>query len=116
MEKQPCIYVLASGKCGTLYTGVTSNLLARLHQHREGLIDGFTSRYGVTRLVYFEMADTMEAAIAREKQLKKWNRDWKLNLIEAGNPDWSDLATGLGMSPAVSKVVMDPRLRGDDGE
>lgn len=116
MEKQPCVYILASGKCGTLYIGVTSNLVARLHRHREGLIEGFTSRYGVTRLVYFEMADTMEAAIGREKQLKKWNRDWKLNLIEAGNPDWIDLAIGLGMSPFAREVAMDPRLRGDDGD
>lgn len=116
MEKLPCVYILASGKCGTLYIGVTSNLVARLHRHREGLIEGFTSRYGVTRLVYFEMADTMEAAIGREKQLKKWNRDWKLNLIEAGNPDWIDLAIGLGMSPFAREVAMDPRLRGDDGD
>jgi len=65
MEKQPCVYILASGKCGTLYIGVTSNLLARLQQHREGLIKGFTSRYGVTRLVHYEMADTMEAEGSR---------------------------------------------------
>ena len=115
VERQPCVYILASGRHGTLYIGVTSNLLARLQQHREGLIKGFTSRYGVTRLVHFEMADTMEAAIGREKALKKWNRDWKLNLIESGNPGWDDLAVGLGFAPIVTAEVMDSRLRGNDG-
>jgi len=99
VEKQPCVYILASSKHGTLYIGVTSNLIARLHQHREGLIEGFTSRYGVTRLVWFEMLATMKEAIAREKALKKWNRDWKLNLIERTNLEWVDLAPGLGFGP-----------------
>ena len=97
--RQPCVYILASGRHGTLYIGVTSDLLARLTQHREGLVKGFTSRYEVTRLVWYEMADTMEAVITREKQLKRWNRDWKLNLIERHNPEWSDLAIGLGFEP-----------------
>ena len=100
MERQPCVYILANGRHGTLYIGVTSNLLARLHQHREGLIPGFTSRYGVHRLVWYEMADTMESAIRREKQLKKWNRDWKLRLIEERNPEWFDLAIALGFALA----------------
>jgi putative endonuclease len=113
MEKQPCVYILASGKCGTLYIGVTSNLIGRLLQHREGLIKGFTSRYGVVHLVHFEMADTREAAIVREKQLKKWRRDWKLNLIERTNPDWTDLAIGLGLPPGVKVAIMDSRLRGE---
>jgi putative endonuclease len=113
----PCVYILASGKHGTLYIGVTSNLLARLHQHREGLIEGFTSRYGVNRLVYFEMSDDMLTAIAREKQLKKWRRAWKIELIEEANPGWIDLAIGLGFDPAASSaVLMDPRVRGDDEE
>jgi putative endonuclease len=99
MEWQPCVYILASRRCGTLYVGVTSNLIARLIQHREGLIPGFTSRYGVHRLVWYDVADTMEAAIHREKQLKRWNRDWKLRLIEEHNPDWDDLAIGLGLPP-----------------
>jgi putative endonuclease len=99
MDWQPCVYILASGRHSTLYIGVTSNLLRRIHQHREGLIKGFTSRYGIHRLVHYEMADTMEVAITREKQLKKWNRDWKLRLIEEGNLDWDDLAIGLGFSP-----------------
>ena len=116
MERQPCVYILASAKHGTTYIGVTSNLLGRLHQHREGLIKGFASRYGVKRLVHFEMADTMEAAITREKQLKKWNRDWKANLIEVANPHWDDLAIGLGFDPIPRPETMDSRLRGNDGE
>ena len=103
MEKQGFVYILASGKHGTLCIGVTSDLLGRLHQHREGLIKGFTTRYGVHRLIHFEIFDDMRAAIAREKQLKKWNRDWKLNLIEASNPAWVDLAEGLGFSPVIAK-------------
>ena len=99
MERRPSVYILSSGRHGTLYIGVTSNLMARLAQHRDGLIEGFTSRYGVARLVWFEAADTMEAVIRREKQLKKWNRDWKLRLIEETNPDWADLAIGLGFDP-----------------
>lgn len=99
MKRQPCTYILASKRHGTLYIGVTSNLLARLHQHREGLIEGFTKRYGVKRLVWFEMADTMEAAITREKQLKAWRRDWKVSLIEEQNPFWEDRAIGFGFPP-----------------
>ncbi len=102
-ERQPCVYILASGKHGTLYIGVTSDLAGRMHQHREGLIKGFTSRYGVARLVHFEMFDDMTNAIVREKQLKKWNRDWKLTLIESANPGWVDLAEGLGLRPAILK-------------
>ena len=101
MPKQPCVYILASRRHGTLYIGVTSNLPARLAQHRGGLIPGFASRYGAVRLVWYETADTMEAAIAREKQLKKWKRDWKLRLIEEANPRWFDLALGLGFGPSV---------------
>ena len=112
MERQPCVYILASRRHGTLYIGVTSNLLGRLVQHREGLIAGFTSRYGVTRLVWFAMADTMEAAITREKQLKKWNRDWKARLIEEDNPDWDDLAVGLGLPrPTILRPGTDDESR-----
>jgi putative endonuclease len=99
IERQPCVYILASGRHGTVYIGVTSNLMARLHQHRNGMIPGFTSRHHVHRLVHFEVADTMEAAIAREKQLKAWRREWKVNLIENDNPFWEDLAIGLGFPP-----------------
>jgi putative endonuclease len=75
IERQPCLYILASGRHGTIYIGVTSNLIARLHQHRTGATPGFASKYGVSRLVHYKIADTMEAAIAREKQLKAWHRD-----------------------------------------
>jgi len=97
--KEPCVYILASKPRGTLYIGVTSDLIARLHQHRTHAMPGFTARYAVHRLVHFEMCDTMETAISREKQLKNWHRPWKINLIEVGNPAWDDLATGLGFEP-----------------
>ena len=97
------VYILASAKHGTLYIGVTSDLTKRLHEHREGLIKGFTSRYGVTHLVHFESFEDMTSAITREKQLKKWRPDWKLNLIEATNPGWIDLADGLGLGAAISQ-------------
>ncbi|BAV97843.1 GIY-YIG nuclease family protein [Lysobacter enzymogenes] len=89
--KSPAIYLLASAKNGTLYIGVTSNLIQRVWQHRQHLTDGFSDRYDVTRLVWYELHDTMESAIVREKQLKKWNREWKIRLIERTNPDWRDL-------------------------
>ena len=98
-ERQPCVYVLASGHYGTLYTGVTSDLLARIYQHREDIIGGFTVRYSVKRLVYFEMHEDMPTAIAREKTIKKWPRQWKINLIEERNPTWADLAVGFGFEP-----------------
>jgi putative endonuclease len=101
-ERQPCVYILASGENGTLYVGVTSDLAARLTQHRQGVTAGFTGRYGVHRLVHYEVADSMVSAIAREKQLKRWRRDWKRNLIERGNPCWSDLSIGLGLEPLPS--------------
>jgi putative endonuclease len=89
--KQPAVYILATGKRGTLYIGVTSNLLARTWQHREHMIDGFTKRYNVTLLVWYELHGTMDTAILREKQLKKWNREWKLRLVQESNSDWRDL-------------------------
>ena len=98
-EKQPCAYILASKPFGTLYTGVTSDMIARLWQHREDTGEGFTKRYAVHRLVHFELFGTMESAIKREKQLKNWHRDWKLNLIARENPDWRDLAIDLGFEP-----------------
>jgi putative endonuclease len=101
----PTVYMLASRKNGTLYIGVTSNLVQRLHQHRSGLIEGFTSDYGVMRLVWFESGGSMEEAIRREKQVKKWNRQWKINLIEWDNPDWRDLAIDLGFEPLESRRV-----------
>lgn len=98
-ERQPCVYMLASGYNGTLYVGVTSDLSARLVQHRDGTTGGFTAHYDVKRLVYLEAVDTMSEAIAREKQLKRYRRDWKRNLIERDNPTWDDLAVGLGLLP-----------------
>jgi putative endonuclease len=93
---QPTVYLLASRRNGTLYTGVTSNLMARIHQHREGTFGGFTHRHGITMLVWFEQHETMESAILREKRIKKWNRDWRLRLIETDNSGWRDLAEDLG--------------------
>ena len=83
--------MMASGQHGTLYIGVTSDLVNRVTQHRAGLTDGFTKRYGVKRLVWFEQHDSIVTAIQREKSLKKYKREWKVNLIELMNPDWSDL-------------------------
>ncbi|MFL1875937.1 GIY-YIG nuclease family protein [Hansschlegelia beijingensis] len=91
MDRQFYVYILASGPYGTLYIGVTSNLPARIWQHREGVADGFTKRYGVHRLVFFEVHATALEAITREKRLKRWPRDWKINLIERDNPRWDDL-------------------------
>jgi putative endonuclease len=88
---QPAVYILTSRRNGTLYVGVTGNLVKRVHEHKHDLADGFTKKYGVHRLVYFELADDMPSAIAREKQLKKWNRAWKIALIERVNPEWRDL-------------------------
>ena len=98
-ERVPCVYMLASGFNGTLYVGVTSDLAARVMQHRDGVHDGFTKRHDVKRLVWFAVTDDMPAAIASEKRIKKWPRDWKKNLIERDNPAWKDLAVGLGFEP-----------------
>lgn len=89
--KQPCVYILASRRNGTLYVGVTSDLIKRAWEHRSNLAEGFTKKYNVHELVYYELHGDMIAAITREKQLKKWNRAWKLKLIEEQNPDWRDL-------------------------
>ena len=95
----PTVYMLASQRNGTLYLGVTSDLLARVWQHRTGAIAGFTCEYDVKRLVWFEQHATMDSAITREKRIKKWNRAWKLELIEAANPEWRDIAEELGFEP-----------------
>ena len=95
--KQYYVYVLASRRHGTLYVGVTGDLLRRVWEHKDGEVDGFTKRYGITRLDYFEVFQDPEAAIRREKVLKRWPREWKINLIEQNNPDWSDLYSGLAM-------------------
>ena len=89
------VYMLANRKQGTLYIGVTNDLIRRVYEHREGLVESFTKRYGVDRLVYFETHDSIEAAIVREKKLKHWKRDWKMDLIGRDNPDWRDLYPDL---------------------
>jgi len=91
MNKIGYVYILTSQRNGTLYVGVTSDLVRRVWQHREGETSGFTKRYSVKTLVWFELHDDIEAAIMREKTIKKWRRKWKLELIEAANPDWKDL-------------------------
>ena len=91
MGKQPCVYILASRRNGTLYIGVTSNLVKRGWEHRNDLAEGFTKKHNVHRLVYYELHGDMVSALTREKQLKKWNRAWKLRLIEGHNPTWRDL-------------------------
>ncbi|MGZ5052269.1 MAG: GIY-YIG nuclease family protein [Methylobacter sp.] len=101
MEKQPCVYILASRPNGTLYIGVTSNLIWRVYQHRENLIAGFTQRYNVHDLVWYEIHEQMESAILREKQLKNWSRTAKKRLIELSNPQWQDLWPALA-SPSMA--------------
>ena len=91
MSKQPAVYILASDRNGTLYIGVTSDLTKRVWEHMNNMVEGFTKRYGVHRLVWYEVHDTMESAIQREKRLKEWKRVWKLELIEETNPEWKDL-------------------------
>ena len=88
---QPAVYILASGRNGTLYVGVTSHLTKRTWLHKQDTVDGFSKKYGTHRLVYFELHSVMVGAIKREKQIKKWNRAWKLRLIEGRNPEWNDL-------------------------
>jgi putative endonuclease len=99
MEKLPCVYILARASHSTLYTGVTSDLPARVSQHREGLVRGFTHWYGIKRLVWFELHETMDSAILREKRIKRWPRAWKYDLIHEHNPKWLDLAEDFGFPP-----------------
>jgi len=99
LDFAPAVYLLASARNGTLYAGVTSDLIGRLYKHLNELLPGFSRDYSVKLLVWFERHETMEGAIQREKRIKKWNRDWKLQLIEASNPDWRDLAEDFGFDP-----------------
>jgi putative endonuclease len=91
VDKQRVVYILASKRNGTLYIGVTSDLIKRIWEHKNDLVDGFTKRYGVHNLVWYEAHENMESAILREKTLKEWKRTWKLELIESSNPNWNDL-------------------------
>ncbi len=93
--KQPTVYILTNKRNGTLYVGVTSDLIKRIYQHKNNLADGFSKKYHTHMLVYFEQHQSMEAAITREKQIKEWKRKWKINLIEKNNPYWRDLYSGL---------------------
>ncbi|HLI18477.1 MAG TPA: GIY-YIG nuclease family protein [Rhodanobacteraceae bacterium] len=91
LDRHPCVYILASKERGTLYVGVTSDLIKRIWEHKNDLVDGFTRKYRVHHLVWYEQHETIDAAIAREKAIKEWKRAWKLELIEAQNPSWNDL-------------------------
>lgn len=91
MKKQFCVYMLASKKNGTLYIGVTSNLTKRVWEHKHGVVEGFTEKYGVHNLVWYEPHETAESAITREKQMKEWKREWKVKRIVEKNPEWKDL-------------------------
>lgn len=136
--KAPAVYMLASERNGTLYIGVTSDLIQRVWQHKEGLAEGFTKKYGVKMLVWYEQHETMESAISKEKAMKKWLREWKLKTVEQTNPDWRDLwseITGAAPQTVVSAphVIpanagiqsienaldssdpLDSRIRGNDG-
>ena len=111
MERQPCVYLLARGSHSTFYTGVTSDLVSRIWQHRTEATQGFTARYGIKRLVWFEVHETMESAILREKQIKRWRRQWKYDLVNADNPTWRDLAEDLGFDPLPLGRQADPGSR-----
>ena len=113
--KQPAVYILASRMNGTLYIGVTSDLVRRVREHKNDLVEGFTQRYGVHRLVWYELHETMEAAILQEKRLKKWRRAWKLRLIRRINPEWEDLydrliRPGKEWAPASAGATVLPLL------
>lgn len=95
MDKQPCVYLLANKRNGTLYTGVTSNLVKRIWEHKSHSVEGFTKKYNVTLLVWYECHDSMESAIHKEKKIKNWKREWKLRVIEELNPTWNDLYDGI---------------------
>lgn len=90
-KNQYYIYILTNKRNGTLYIGVTSNLIKRVYEHKNNIIEGFTKKYYIHKLIYYEITNDIESAIRREKQLKKWNRKWKLELIENNNPEWKDL-------------------------
>ena len=107
MPKTYSVYILASKRNGTLYIGVTNGLERRVYEHKNNLVEGFTAKYGVHRLVHYEQTDDIHSAIQREKQLKKWNRKWKLELIEKENPDWKDLSEDW-----IPSQSLPPRKRG----
>lgn len=95
LDKQYYVYIICNKRNGTLYTGITSDLIKRIWQHKQGFVEGFSRQYGLKRLVYFEVFNDVKEAILKEKRIKKWNRQWKINLIEKSNPTWNDLYDGL---------------------
>jgi putative endonuclease len=107
---QPCVYMLARASHSTFYTGVTTGLIARIQQHRSEVVRGFTQRYGIKRLVWYEVHETMESAILREKRIKRWSRAWKYDLIHKDNPTWRDLAEDFGFEPLLLEKA-DPGSR-----
>jgi putative endonuclease len=102
MAKQYYVYILSNKRKGTLYIGVTSNLIKRIEQHKNKEIEGFSKKYSLDRLVYYEHTNSIEGALNREKQLKRWNRNWKINLIVKDNPDWQDLSNEVYVDPQPS--------------
>jgi len=115
-EKQPAVYIMASGPRGTIYAGVTSALWNRVMTHKDGGVKGFSQRYGLKVLVWYEHHDDMDSAIRREKQIKKWNRSWKVELIEKFNPAWIDLHEDIDQSVRYLPSKLDSRLRGNDDD
>jgi putative endonuclease len=118
MNKQPAVYILANKRNGTLYVGVTSDLVKRIWEHKNNIVEGFTKDYNVHQLVWYELHESMESAIIREKRLKDWKRAWKLELIEGKNPDWMDLYdtivrldSGFRRNDEIHKLALMP-LRG----
>ncbi len=105
MEKRFFVYIMASKPWGPLYTGVTSDIMLRVYQHKHGLLEGFTKKHGVKTLVYFEEHAFAADAIRREKRIKKWPRAWKVNLIRTGNPDWTDLAAKWYPKPLTAEEI-----------
>ena len=114
-EKQPAVYIIASGPRGIIYVGVTSALWNRVATHKDGGVEGFSSRHHIDNLVWYEHHASMDAAIKREKQIKKWNRDWKIRMIEKFNPAWIDLHDDIDPSVCHVEEKLDSRLRGNDG-
>jgi len=115
-EKQPAVYILANGPRGTIYVGVTATLWNRVATHKDGSIERFTKRYSLNSLVWYEHHAEMDSAIRREKQIKKWNRDWKVKMIEDFNPSWVDLHDSIDLAVQFDGTKLDSRLRGNDGK
>jgi putative endonuclease len=113
-EKLPAVYIMASGPRGTIYIGVTSALWNRVATHKEGDVKGFTEKYEIKSLVWYEHHHSMESAIRREKQIKKWNREWKIKMIEEFNPSWIDLHDDIDVYKFYIEPQLDFRLRGND--